>query len=109
MAFDCNVRKWGRMKIYALLTLAVLMTGGTRTASAQTQADQKAVIDTLELMAKATVARDAATLEKVYGDDVTYSHSSGATQTKAEVLAGIRGNTVNVFMKFSEMTVRIYG
>ena len=97
------------MKIYALLTLAVLMTGGTRTASAQTQADQKAVIDTLELMAKATVARDAATLEKVYGDDVTYSHSSGATQTKAEVLAGIRGNTVNVFMKFSEMTVRIYG
>ena len=97
------------MKIYALLTMAVLMTAGTRTLSAQSQADQKAVIDTLELMAKATVARDAATLEKIYGDDVSYSHSSAATQTKAEVLDGIRGNTVNVFMKFSEMTVRLYG
>ena len=97
------------MKIHALLTLVALMTVGTMTLGAQSQADQKAVMDTLELMAKSTVARDAATLDKIYGDDITYAHSSALTQTKAEVMAGIRGNTVNVFMKFSEMTVRIYG
>lgn len=93
-----------------LLTLVALMTVGTTTTTAvQTGADEKAVMNTLELMAKATVDKDVATLEKIYGDDITYSHSSALTQTKAEVLAGVRGPTVNVFMKFSDMTVRVYG
>jgi ketosteroid isomerase-like protein len=91
------------------LTLVALMAAGTTTAAVQSGADEKAVMNTLELMAKATVDKDVATLEKIYGDDITYSHSSALTQTKAEVLAGVRGPTVNVFMKFSDMTVRVYG
>jgi Domain of unknown function (DUF4440) len=97
------------MKMYLLTTMAVMMIAGTVTRAAAGPADEKAVMDTLELMAKSTVAKDVATLEKIYGDDVTYSHSAATTQTKAQVLAGIRGDTVNVFMKFSEMTVRVYG
>jgi len=91
------------------LMLVVMMTAGASTFSAQGQADQKAVMDTLELMAKATISKDIPTLEKIYGDDVTYSHSSAQTQTKAEVIDGVKGNNVAVFMNFSEMTVRVYG
>ena len=58
---------------------------------ADTAADQKAVQATLETMAKATIAKDVATLEKVYGDDLTYAHSSALTENKAKVLKNIQG------------------
>lgn len=64
---------------------------------------------TLETMAKATIAKDVATLEKIYGDDVTYAHSSALTETKAQVLKNIQGASVAEFMKFSDTTIRIYG
>ena len=76
---------------------------------ADTAADQKAVMATLEAMAKATIAKDVATLEKIYGDDVTYAHSSALTETKAQVLKGVQGTSVAEFMKFSDTTIRIYG
>ena len=76
---------------------------------ADTAADQKAVMATLEAMAKATVAKDVAALEKIYGDDVTYAHSSALTETKAQVLKNIQGPSVAEFMKFSETNIRVYG
>jgi ketosteroid isomerase-like protein len=92
--------------IFALIAaLAVL--GGVVMADAA--ADQKAVMATLEAMAKATIAKDVATLEKIYGDDVTYAHSSALTETKAQVLKNIQGPGVAEFMKFSDTTIRIYG
>ena len=86
------------------LMLGVLMAAGTVTRAAQSQADEKAVMDTLESMAKATIAKDVATLDNIYGDEVTYSHSNSATQTKSQVLADIKGPNVAEFMKFSETT-----
>ena len=62
------------MKTKLLLTflmLAALVGGGTVTKAAQSKADEKAVMDTLELMAKATIAKDVATLDNIYGDEVT--------------------------------------
>jgi ketosteroid isomerase-like protein len=95
-----------KMHIFVLVAaLAVL--GGV--VSADTAADQKAVMATLETMAKATIAKDVATLEKIYGDDVTYAHSSALTETKAQVLKNIQGTSVAEFMKFSDTTIRIYG
>ena len=71
--------------------------------------DTKAVMATLESMAKATIEKDVATLDKIYGDDVTYAHSSALTETKAEVLKNIKGPNVAEFMKFSETHIRVYG
>ena len=71
--------------------------------------DTKAVMATLEAMAKATIAKDVATLGKIYGDDLTYSHSSALTETKAEVLKNIQGPNVAEFMKFSDTKIRVYG
>ena len=76
---------------------------------ADTAADQKAVQATLDAMAKATIAKDVATLEKIYGDDITYSHSSALNENKATVLKNIQGPGVAEFMKFSETTIRVYG
>src|SRR4249920_2086815 len=97
------------MKTPLFLMLVVLMTTGPMARTADRQADEKAVMDTLQSMAKATVGKDVATLDRIYSDDVTYSHSSALTQTKAEVLADIRGPNVSEFMRFTETTIRIYG
>jgi ketosteroid isomerase-like protein len=96
------------MKIHMFVLMAALaVLGGV--VSADTAADQKAVMATLETMAKATIAKDVATLDKIYGDDVTYAHSSALTETKAQVLKNIQGTSVAEFMKFSDTTIRIYG
>ena len=71
--------------------------------------DTKAVMATLEAMAKATIEKDVATLDKIYGDDVTYAHSSALTETKAQVLKNIQGPGVAEFMKFSDTNIRVYG
>ena len=96
------------MKTHILALIAAFgLLGGV--VLADTAADQKAVMATLESMAKATIAKDVATLEKIYGDDLTYAHSSALTETKAEVLKNIQGPSVADFMKFSDTTIRIYG
>jgi ketosteroid isomerase-like protein len=71
--------------------------------------DTKAVMATLEAMAKATIEKDVAMLGKIYGDDITYSHSSALTETKAQVLKNNPGPGVAEFMKFSDTNIRVYG
>lgn len=94
-------------RVFATLVAAAF--SGAVVWAAQNQADEKAVMATLEALAKATIEKDAPALEKIYGDDLTYSHSSGATQTKAQVIRGVRGPSISEFMKFSETTIRFYG
>ena len=94
-----------------LLTLAALVALVVPSlVAAAGPEDNKAVMTTLEAMAEATIGKDAAMLARIYGDDLTYSHSAGFSETKAQVLANIRGERVpGTFMKFSDTTIRIYG
>ena len=96
------------MKIHMFALIAALAAFGG-VVSADIAADQKAVMATLEAMAKATIAKDVATLDKIYSDDITYAHSSALTETKAQVLKNVQGPSVAEFMKFSDTTIRIYG
>ena len=96
------------MKTHIFTVLAALTVFGG-VVMADTASDQKAVMATLEAMAKATIDKDVATLGRIYGDDITYAHSSGLTETKAQVLKNIQGTSVAEFMKFSDTTIRIYG
>ena len=96
------------MKRLALVMVALVAMAIGVTA-ANNPEDEKAVMATLETMAKATIAKDVATLAKIYGDDLTYSHSNSQTDTKAEVLKGVQGTNVAEFMKFSDTKIRIYG
>jgi ketosteroid isomerase-like protein len=90
-----------------VLCVVAMVTGVV--AAANNPADEKAVTATLDSMARATIAKDVAALSRIYGDDLTYSHSSALTETKAEVLKNITGPNVAEFMKFSETTIRVYG
>jgi ketosteroid isomerase-like protein len=97
------------MKTLTLPMICALVLSAIGLSAANDAADEKAVMATLESMAKATIGKDVATLARIYGDDVTYSHSSGLTETKAEVLKNIQGPSQAEFMKFSETTIRVYG
>ncbi len=102
------------MKNLVFLTIAATLgvsavawaQAGSATANSP---DTKAVMATLEAMAKATIEKDVAMLGKVYGDDITYAHSSALTETKAQVLKNIQGPGVAEFMKFSDTNIRVYG
>ena len=97
------------MKAFACAILCVIVVLGTALSAANNPADEKALMATLEAMAKATIAKDVATLGKIYGDDVTYSHSSAMTETKDQVLKAVAGPSQAEFMKFSDTTIRVYG
>ena len=58
----------------------MLVIAGTLVLAANNPADEKAVLATLDAMAKATIAKDIPTLTKIYGDDITYAHSSALTR-----------------------------
>ena len=90
--------------------IACVLVASTVTAFGATSdpKEEKAVMAVLETMAKATIAKDVATLEKIYADDLTYSHSSALTQTKAEVLKAVAGPNISESMKFSDTKIRIY-
>jgi ketosteroid isomerase-like protein len=59
---------------------------------------------------QATLAQDGAALDQLLHQDLTYSHSNGRTQSKADVLASVTGGKSSVTgIEFSDWTVRVYG
>jgi len=59
---------------------------------------------------RATLGRDGAALDLLLHEDLTYSHSNGRTQTKADVLSSVSGGKSSVTgMDFGELAVRVYG
>jgi len=93
-----------------ILSLCGLVLGATGPlVAAGDPKDEQAVTATLEAMARATVSGDVATLERIYGDDLTYGHSAGNVQTKAQVLKGFSPTYVNESMTFTDTVIRLYG
>ncbi|MBI1791297.1 MAG: nuclear transport factor 2 family protein [Acidobacteria bacterium] len=76
-------------------------------------ADSKAEKDVLAAMdawKQATMKKDGAALQKLLHEDLTYSHSSGKTESKADVLHAVTTGTATVEgIDFADTTVRIYG
>ena len=97
------------LAIAVALSLSVAAVSAQVGSATANSPDTKAVMATLETMAKATIEKDVATLGRIYGDDLTYAHSSALTETKAEVLKNIQGPSVAEFMKFSDTNIRVYG
>jgi uncharacterized protein (TIGR02246 family) len=60
--------------------------------------------------AQACVQADVGKLDQILADDLTYTHSSGQTQTKPEFIATVReGKTRYRSIEFQQSSVRIYG
>jgi ketosteroid isomerase-like protein len=94
-----------KFKLGIALTLTLVLS--LAAANAQTP-DQIQALD--REWAQACVQADIAKLEQILSDDLTYTHSSGQTQTKAEFIATVReGKTRYRSIEFLQSNVRIYG
>jgi hypothetical protein len=59
---------------------------------------------------EATLGKDGPALDKLLHEGLTYSHSNGRTQSKADVLASVIGGKSSVTgIDFGDFTVRVYG
>jgi ketosteroid isomerase-like protein len=89
----------------------VVLLSGLALATAQPNPDaaRKEVLAASDALNQALIKKDAAALQKLLHDDLTYSHSAGMQQTKAEVIQAAMGNTTTEAIDFSDTTVRVYG
>jgi ketosteroid isomerase-like protein len=90
------------------LGIALTLTLGLSLAARAQTPEQIQFLD--REWAQACVQADIAKLEQILSDDLTYTHSSGQTQTKAEFIATVReGKTRYRSIEFLQSSVRIYG
>jgi uncharacterized protein (TIGR02246 family) len=91
------------MKNVLLLLLAAA--GGVYAADSQEDTIKAAE----KAWAVATVAGDAAALDKLLADDLTYTHSTGDTDNKRVFVANLKGALKYHKLDHEAMTVRVYG
>ena len=90
--------------------ICILLSAAILSATGPEPKAEKEVLAAMDAWKQATIAKDAGALEKLLHPDLTYSHSSGALQNKAEVIkAATAEKTVTKAIDFSETTVRVYG
>ena len=96
------------MKLRMLLVLIALSLPAF--AGSAKPDDEKAVLAAEKQYAEAMVKRDVATLEKILGDDLSYTHSNMLMETKADVIKGITSGRTNYkAIEFKTTKVRQYG
>jgi len=73
-------------------------------------ASDKEVLAVMDTYKDAMIHNNAAVLEKLLHDDLTFVHSAGQLERKADVLKSVStGKNVIVRMEFSDTSVRTYG
>jgi len=93
------------MKTIATILLATLAFAATSDPKAE-----KEVLATMETYRQAMIHNDANVLGKLLADDLTFVHSAGLLESKADVLKSVTtGKNVIKRMEFSDMSVRLYG
>lgn len=99
------------MSLRRAVAVTLLLTAlGMSTQSSAQSADEQAVRQAEDRRIKAMVDDDYSTLEALLADDLTYTHSSGLLDTKAQYLEALKtGKTKYEAIDRSPSTVRIYG
>src|ERR1035438_6077777 len=93
------------MKLVAGIFLCALLL-----AAASAPKEQDEVLAAMESYKNAMIQRDGKTLDRVFSDDLAYTHSGGQFQNKADVIDSIVNKKTTVQrMEFSDTTVRFYG
>jgi hypothetical protein len=92
------------------LVIGILIAVSTLSADSPTGNLQKEVLAAMETYKNGMIQKDGAALEKVLSPDLTYTHSGGQLQTKAEVIKSITtGSTIIEKIQFSDTKVKVYG
>ena len=90
--------------------ICILLFAGFLSAASSDSKAEKEVLAAMDAWKQATMKRDGAALDKLLHPDLTYSHSSAANQTKAEVIKAVTTGKATVEdITFSDTTVRVYG
>jgi hypothetical protein len=98
------------MKRLTNLTLGILTISLLAHAGEPKPEIKTAVLAAEQKWVNAVIHSDAATLESLMASDIAYTHSSAATQTRAEFIkAATTGATKYTSIDFSDVVVRQYG
>jgi ketosteroid isomerase-like protein len=106
------------LKLLAATGVALLMTGsmtlaqpgGLRVANQGTSAAEEAVRGAELARFKAMMANDFASLGKLLGDDLIYTHSNALVDTKASYVESMTSGSLKYHtIESSDMKVRVYG
>ena len=89
--------------------IVALLSGLTLAAAQPDPNAVKEVLAASDALKQALMKKDAAGLQKLLHEDLTYSHSNARLQNKADVVKATTGQTTIEAMDFSEVTVRVYG
>jgi ketosteroid isomerase-like protein len=93
-------------KILCLLLFASL----TITATMAQTKEEKEVAETVEHLRKALIDPTKANLDKIAAEDLSYGHSSGVIQTKAEFEETLlSGKSDFVSIEFKDQTIKVSG
>ncbi len=96
----------------AILTVALLSVGRQQSVAqgADTAAEQE-VRQTIEKYRTALLQKDAATLERIWADDYTFTNGAGEIHSKADRLANLKSGATSLdsISQEEEMKVRIHG
>ncbi|MBC8007788.1 MAG: nuclear transport factor 2 family protein [Prolixibacteraceae bacterium] len=91
--------------LFGILGCAVALSAAASDPSAE-----KSVLAAMDAWKKATMSKDGTALEKLLHKDLTYSHSNGRNETKADVMQSVTGGKSTVeAIDFADTTVRVYG
>lgn len=91
-----------------ILLLVIVASLISVTSIAQSNAQSEVMMKMLSLK-NALIAKDSVTLSNLLADDVTYGHSTGVIQTKAQLIrSALNGEQDYKSIEPSNMSVRIY-
>ena len=94
------MKKW----MWLLLSASVLSAAGSDSKG------EKDVLAAMDAWKQATMKKDKAALEKLLHADLSYTHSSGKNETKADVIKAVTtGPSTVEAITFTANTVRVYG
>ena len=92
------------------LFLARACAAGLVAAPGSEGASVKEVTAAMEALKQAMLHKDGAALEKLCADDLTYSHSAGQLETKAQFIKAISsGKSIVERLDYIDPVVRVYG
>ncbi len=96
----------------AILTVALLSSGRQQSmAQGANAAAEQEVRQTIEKYRKALLEKDAATLERIWADDYTFTNGAGEIHSKADRLANLKSGATSLdsISEEEDMKVRVYG
>src|SRR5256886_2014061 len=96
----------------AILTVALLSVGRQQSiAQGADAAAEQEVRQTIEKYRKALLQKDAATLERIWADDYTFTNGAGEIHSKADRLANLKSGATSLdsISEEEDMKVRVYG